>query len=500
MKDDAMRTSISITAGALCGLALGIVTSACRSDLPNHCGNLSGDATCRERGQGEFCDECSLDNDGCVDAMPTVECYYPGGPPGDASSSDGSETGTATGASSGSSESGTEPTTGSTSATTGGPCAGDQDCDDAAAPYCNPAGECVTCDGAAEPDAACAGTDPDSPLCVDGACVACTAADSSVCDAALLLCDDTTNACVACTEHGQCPSGACELAVGRCFPDDMVVHVDGDGGRDFATVSAAVGSIDDGAHGVIVVHEVGADGQTPYIGLVQVDAGKIVAMLAATGEAPILQGTGANPGLRVQGGDTVLYADGLSISNGPALGLVVDGASAWVDRSRIVGNDGGGVLAQGAADITLRNCFVGGGVEVVGVEINNASAEILYSTITASTFGSTPALGCSSPVAVDIRNAIVVSQGGTSPDELDCAGAVVTNTVTEGRTGASFNAAWFEDFNGGDYRLTTGGAAPGAPIFADQAQWLSGDPTTDIEGDARPATNGATDYAGADVP
>jgi hypothetical protein len=30
--------------------------------------------------------------------------------------------------------------------------------------------------------------------------------------------------------------------------------------------------------------------------------------------------------------------------------------------------------------------------------------------------------------------------------------------------------------------------------------WQTGDPATDIDGDARPTTDGTPDYAGADVP
>lgn len=39
------------------------------------------------------------------------------------------------------------------------------------------------------------------------------------------------------------------------------------------------------------------------------------------------------------------------------LGLRVNGALAWVDRSRIVQSSGGGVVAE--AQLVLRSCFVG---------------------------------------------------------------------------------------------------------------------------------------------
>src|SRR5690606_174588 len=71
--------------------------------------------------------------------------------------------GTDTGESSGSSES---------SGTTGPqPCRNDGECLDPDAPFCGTNGVCSTCDATDDPDAACAGVDPDRPLCVGDTCV-----------------------------------------------------------------------------------------------------------------------------------------------------------------------------------------------------------------------------------------------------------------------------------------------------------------------------------------
>jgi hypothetical protein len=200
--------------------------------------------------------------------------------------------------------------------------------------------------------------------------------------------------------------------------------------------------------------------------------------------------------------------DGLRLSgNADDLGLSVSGGRAWVDRSRIVDNNGGGIVAEAGAELVLRNCFVGGGVDVVSLDVNESSAAVLYSTIATSTFGVTPALRCSSPVAVDVRNSIIVSQGGTPPDELACPSAAVTYSATEGVVAGDGNenvgpfpgmmpATWFVDFTAGDYALQN----QGLTVFADIAQWSTGDPLTDIDGDLRPTDDGSPDYAGADVP
>ncbi|MBK8717449.1 MAG: hypothetical protein IPN32_22290 [Deltaproteobacteria bacterium] len=58
-----------------------------------------------------------------------------------------------------------------------------------------------------------------------------------------------------------------------------------------------------------------------------------------------------------------------------------------------------------------------------------------------------------------------------------------------------FNTDWFSDANA-DFHLTP--MAPAAILTA--AQWQSGDPLIDIDGDARPGVDGSADVAGADIP
>ncbi|MCX4239113.1 hypothetical protein [Paraliomyxa miuraensis] len=260
-------------------------------------------------------------------------------------------------------------------------------------------------------------------------------------------------------------------------------------GQTYTTIGAAVSSFDMMTEGTIIVH------QANYDEAVTVDGGRVLALLANAGDTPTLALiAGGAPQITV--GDATVLLDGLRLSgNADDVGLVVDGGQAWVDRTRIVQNSGGGLVAQNAAELTLRNCFVGGGTDVIGVEVVDASASVLYSTISASTFGMTPALSCTTPLAVDVRNSIIVSQGGTSPDELSCAAATIVATATEANVGP-FSAGWFVNFNGGDYHLT----ASGTSAFADVANWNTGDPSTDIDGDPRPSIDGTADHAGADVP
>ncbi|MEX1369175.1 MAG: hypothetical protein AB1Z98_38965, partial [Nannocystaceae bacterium] len=208
-------------------LSLVIALPACvvsRIELnPDHCANQQGDEYCAQLFPDKpYCTTgaagCALGGRyGCVEEVPEAQCKEPCGLNSDDSCEFPTEsTGDAT---VGSSTGGDTDTMGSSESSTTGPqpCTMDEECLDAGAPFCEPtAGECVGCDGLKDGDAACAEADANAPLCVGGDCVACTADDTSVCDALALVCDEDTNACVPCTEHDQCGEAACNLFDGTC--------------------------------------------------------------------------------------------------------------------------------------------------------------------------------------------------------------------------------------------------------------------------------------------
>ena len=501
-----MNPSTKLTSTAAIGSLLVLGCPFTESN-PDHCGNNDGDAYCARLapdGTLPYCEAGTKDcitpgheRYGCVAERPQNECYSPcGGRSTLAENGEclsGSETTEAT-----TTTSGTTTSNPSTESTGPMPCADNQDCPDAAAPFCEPVtGMCVACDGMEDPDGACAELDPVAPLCVGGTCIQCTSENPVACDQQLLLCDDDTSSCIPCTEHGQCSSGACELAVGRCFPGDFVVQVDGDGGADYASIANAATDVPNGAHGVILVHEL--DGGAAY-GPAIINGGKAIALLAAPGESPNIQGS-IGP-LRATGAGTILYMDGLSVSGNPiGLGLrVSNGAFAWVDRSRIFQNSAGGIRVDAGAELTLRNSFVHGEVDSDVLSSQDATVDVLYSTLGANQ-GVSTAITCNGASNVTVRNSLLVSRD-TCP-EVICPGIVVSHTAAELLLAGPNNVAlgdmsltWFQDYTTGDFHLT--GLRPAAVDTT--ATWTTGDPTTDIDGDARPQTDGAADFAGADVP
>jgi hypothetical protein len=403
------------------------------------------------------------------------------------SSSTGSSSGTATEESTGSSE----------SSTTGPmPCVSNEDCPDAAAPLCEPlSGECVACDGAPDPDGACAGLDPDYPLCVDGSCVQCTAAAPDACTGMTPVCDDATNTCVPCNAHDQCGDAACNLFTGACLPADAVVHVGA--GQQYTELGAAL-SGEAGTELTLIVHAAMPD----YNEAVVVGGGRVVAFLAAQDVASPprwLLGAGGTSQLTVLEDATVLL-EGLRLSgNADDVGISVNGGRAWVDKSRIVANLGGGIVAQNAAELVLRNCFVGGDVnDRTALEVDGSTAQVVYTAVGAG-FGASTALTCDETANVTARNSLFVAR--SDANELMCDGTFEHNAAEMSLGGTNvmlgaMNTNWFGDFATGNFHLS----AMHPPAIATAARWNTGDPPTDIDGDPRPTTDGSPDYAGADVP
>jgi hypothetical protein len=521
----------------LATFGFGMALASCLGPIeptPNHCFNQDGNDFCAEKYGDErrFCGVCDFDiKDGCTaERPPEASCYAPCG---DAKTleEDPACQGVAEGSSSSDTVSSVEstvdpsgdPTTEPTGTmtmtgtetesvtvtvtatdsgpTTGGACVTSDECTDPMNPICEDMA-CVPCTDVAVPDDACAEKGAGTPVCRDdGACVACTPANAGACEGTTPVCDGATNECGPCGFHEQCPGTACEIATGACFSDACVVEVDGDDGADadYDNIQAA---LTDGC--VVIVHEL--DGiDVPYLEALAVDGITVstVAIVAADGEEPVVQGVGGNPALSIAGGASA-YVQGLAFRNSAAAGILVDGANLYLDRAAIGNNTGGGLALANAANGQLRNCFIGGNGGGApgsrGLHVNGSTLELLYSSVARNDAGADDSLFCSLTSTVSVRNSILV--GRDSPS-INCTPLTATYSVFdeaipgEGNEAvAAINNNWFDDVFAGDLHLTGAGATQ----FADVAQWAEGDAASDIDGDPRVAVVGGMEHAGADVP
>jgi hypothetical protein len=503
----------AIIAIALLAAACGDGSNAVNTD---HCANQDGDAWCAERYGDErsFCvlGSCgpTLDRDGCVSDLPADSaCYSPCGQSmtvdEDASCLAGMTTGGET--SSGSGESGTD-TDGSGSGsssdgeTTGPmPCGGDEDCTDAAAPFCDPAGECVDCGALADGNTACAEADPGRPVCDAGECVACTEQDPGACGGQTPVCGED-NLCQACTEHSECPGTACHLdgaEVGACFDAAEVVPI----GTPGALATAADGLAD--GESLVVVLAAGDYNQT-----VNVAAGAELAILGPAGAE--LTGTSGLPSLNVAG-TAIVYVGGISIASGDD-GVSCSGTSVWLDdsevrnnaqagmdisggcaahlrRTVVRANAGGGIDASGAV-VDLRNSAIAGNGGMFstlgGLAIADSEVSAAYTTIAGNDaqISTRISLYCTGVTTGSVANSILLGSGAS----IDGCGGLefATNAVDIGGLPPGndnvgpLDPGWFSSPGTGDFHLTTSGGT----TFMDIASWQEGDPLFDIDGEPIP--------------
>ncbi|WP_106094256.1 right-handed parallel beta-helix repeat-containing protein [Enhygromyxa salina] len=475
---------------------------------PSHCRYARGDQTCAER-YGEkrpFCTSAACDAEsegvyGCVAERPADDCYYACGGDSDVTVDDSCVL-------AGDGDGDGEPADAGGDMTDGDgddngemPCMGPADCDDGGAPFCDlVTGVCVGCDSTETPDSACAEFNPQLPVCLADVCVACTADKTDACVEGTPICDLQSNACVGCSDHDQCPSSACNLAVGSCFDPAATLHVDGDGDecdsadgsetKPYCELGEALSFA--GPEALILLHE--QDEQAMYSEANEITT--TVALLAADGESPILTMDSGEAPLSVSASG-VLFVRGVTISavSGEGLGLDVTGGHAWVQQCKIVNNTDGGIRVNDGGSLILENSFVGGDKDDErAIEVIDGEISVVYSTLAAGKDGAR-ALSCTDSSDVVVRNSILVSL--SDDPEIDCANAEVIDCFTEASADMSFESGWFTDFGKGDFHLNPD-AYPSEIMTA--ASWRSGDPTTDIDGNDRPTADATSDFAGADRP
>lgn len=353
-----------------------------------------------------------------------------------------------------------------------------------------------TCVGCTNPLAGgCAETGaPGGDVCDDsGACVVCNENDATACSDGTPACDPMTNLCVPCTEHTQCGMSACNLFDGTCVAGPVVTV--GVGQPDLASAVTGLG----GGGGTIIVV------QDTYDETVIVNGGATIAFLAELGQTPVWQRTlnAGAPQLRVTGGSTVLI-DGIDLrSNDSAVdpALRVDGAGSrlWVDRSAIVQNVGQAVSAESSATVVLRNCFVGGAVDLAAINVAASNLDLQYSTVGAGTADAL-AIGCAGASTVTVSDSIVISRG--DGPEVVCAPLVATRSASntafpngmDNQEVGGTMTGWFAGYNTGDFHLTMEGQG----VFEGIARWNDDDASVDIDGQDRSGVEGTPEHAGAD--
>ncbi len=442
--------------------------------------------------------ELDTDGSGTADTVPTSVGDATEGPDATAPTSGPPPATNSTDAPTSSSSTTVDPTASGTAGETGigGSCSGPEDC---ASGVCVES-ECVPCGDAPQPDAACAESNPATPLCrKDGlSCVACTA---SSCDGSTPACKPDVG-CVACDEHRQCPESACHLAgpdEGSCFDTADVVEV-----SDTSEFEDAFTQGNPGGQLVILL--------TPGTIAIGGSLSSPLAEVAIIGDGSTLQGGATSLFFNIP---DLFYISNVDIEDGPSRAITCSvGEELWLDdtsvsdypvalqsscdvfvrRSQFRGDPGGqdlgATLQLGGTFNAVNTDFGPAGNPMF--ELFEAEIDIRYSTIA----GNQTAVECGTVSSGVIRNSIIVSEGDSvdfacgldyidnASDEFDLGGAMVP----------SYDPSWFVVSDGSRFFLSPSGER----VFDGIADWDEGDPLVDIEGDPRPQK--APGYPGVDEP
>jgi len=400
-------------------------------------------------------------------------------------------------------------------------------CDDPLRPYCGADGVCVGC---SEID--CLGVSQATPACGSaGRCVECTDVVTSACGGDRPICDLETNACVGCSEHAECDSGACDRETGACF--EATLYVDraascalGDGSAEapFCEIADAVAKIGENAPTVVRVKP----SPSPYAKKVEVGSNLKVAILRDGNGTARLEVDGADS-LQINDGATA-YLVNLQISRGTEShrGVRCLSGTIWIERTQLIDRPGlafdgvdcqlrlresrlylnvGGALKLNGGSLSVVNSYIvsnGSNFSAVaGITLTNlATLDAVYTTIANNNGGAGvgDSLECAGEGAVTLRNSILFGQADTT--SVDCPKASASTSVFDapGLMGdgnkiiKDLDPAWFVAPATGNFSIL------GDTPFKDAAVWKTGDPVADHDGTKRPAMDGAPDYAGADRP
>jgi len=394
-------------------------------------------------------------------------------------------------------------------------CEKDHECPDPALPLCLD-DRCQACTVLGDSaDAACNWIDNDKPVCTPEGCVRCTATNDAECSGETPICDLERHDCVGCSAHEECGAAGCNLETGRCL-DTTIVHVDADHAEGcsnaaegtesapLCSLQAGISRILAGRRGTVVLHAFD-DGEN--YASATIDENKEIALLGRGPDLPLIQSVDTVPALRVLGANTLLYVEGIRISNSGGAALDVSAGRLYLDRSEVSRNQGDAAVIRDGGSVVLRNDFivVNGtpitdttGVRVVG---EGSHATILYTTLggnQAHMTGGADSLRCEEGGSATVRNSLVL---GARPESIDCTNLDATfNAADQDLAGIGnvnvgpLQTWWFRRIELADFHII-----PDDP-FADIARWRPGDPPIDFDGDPRPFGENAPDYPGADHP
>jgi hypothetical protein len=334
-----------------------------------------------------------------------------------------------------------------------------------------------------------------------------------------VACPAATPACVAgvctvCTEHSQCPGGACHLSgpkKGTCFESQYVYHAptSSDMINALNALSApgelaillAPTSFTTSAQVIVKANQevaiIGDGGRPTWGGYIYVRTPLLYVSTSGilyTANLRMEDATSASTAIGGQSG-SILWVDDCYVSGFYA--AVETAATETHIRRSFLRAGTANTLGLLAGTLFMDNTVVGplltspstatGGIMM---SANSIVLDIRYSTIV----GGQHAIYCNAAPqpSGSIRNSILLdhtTEDGPLPPECN-----TINQTGNYAPATYYTQSWFVDPTNGDFRLSAGGMV----AVLQTAQWQTGDPPLDMDGTARPQST--VGYPGVDQP
>jgi len=261
-------------------------------------------------------------------------------------------------------------------------------------------------------------------VCLDGTCVQCLDNNSGDCAPAKPVCEN--HVCRKCVADVECPE-LCDTELGTCVGGDEILHVSPTGSGTSCIAAAPCAKISDAVAAISSARHWIQVNEGNYADTVQINTAEAV-HIVGVGSVLVIPSTNA-PIIAVGSSANVLLR-GLRLANGDDAnndGVRCDGGIGTLERSKIFGNQSGGlVLFQ--SGFTVRNNYIyGNGTDISstgGVRFVLASASpaiFEFNTLAknVATAGIGPGLHCD--MALDI-NSVIVWGNGASPSVAQVGG------------------------------------------------------------------------------
>jgi hypothetical protein len=328
-----------------------------------------------------------------------------------------------------------------------------------------------------------------------GSCVQCTSEKATACTDTTPVCG-STNQCVACTQHTQCPGSNVCLATGACGDASQIAYVSASGSGTACTQAAPCPLLKDALATNLPTIKIAASGAARDNATTVIDGKSVVihaepgAVLERDGPGPLLEVRSANANVWIydleltgatsasghgvvltpNGGTPNLVLTRVTVTGNQGTGITASGGTLAVTQSTVSSNPGGGITASGGTLAVTQSMLVqnlGGGISISGSATtfsvtNNFIVHNGLATSSPSQVGGVAATPNTSGSKIEFNTIAFNQSDGAFRGGLHCTGSMVSaagnllyrNAEPDGSAGLKIDATTQRNATGCQFGTT----------------------------------------------